>query len=83
MPLQGEKEAWKQRMLAQPVIRKKLIVPKQEPVLPTLYANTGKPISRLLFEVISLLKEQTEPISNAEVFRKTMIDIEGTPGLCS
>jgi TFIIE beta subunit core domain len=78
MSLDNEKASFKQRMLNQPVIRKKNLVIKEDPIF---YSNTGKSVNRLLFEVVSTLKQQTEPITNQDMIRKTTIDIESNPDL--
>jgi hypothetical protein len=77
MGLDGQKSSFKQRMLNAPVITKKTIIPKQ----PVLYETTQKSVSRLLFEVISALKDHTTPITNQDIMRKTMIDILNNPEL--
>ena len=46
-----------------------------------LYSNQTVPISRQLFEIISLLKEAGKPLSNEEIIRKRAIDVMGTPEL--
>ena len=50
-------------------------------IKPTLYSNQTVPISRLLFEIISLLKSEGKPLSNNEIIRKKAIDVMGTPEL--
>ena len=48
---------------------------------PNLYSNQTVPISRQLFEIISLLKQEAKPLSNDEIIRKKAIDVMGTPEL--
>ena len=50
-------------------------------IKPTLYSNQTVPISRQLFEIISLLKSEGKPLSNNEIIRKKAIDVMGTPEL--
>ena len=72
--LNEQKALLKKRQLAQPVLKKQTITP-------VFYSTTSKPVNRLLFEIIALLKQQTVPIGNQEIIRKTTIDVLGNQEL--
>ncbi|KAI8915776.1 hypothetical protein EDD86DRAFT_186313 [Gorgonomyces haynaldii] len=82
------KEQLKQRMLAAPVIKKQTLKPiedrtdKQSSIQQLeMYSNAGKSTNRLLFEIISCLKAQTQPIGYQEIIRLTTIDLENNAEL--
>jgi hypothetical protein len=87
--MEHERERMKQRMLAAPVIRKKIIEKTEEKPNIVFHSNSHKPLNRLLFEIIKMLKvtlttltkEQTKPVDQNEIVRRTAIDVDGTEGL--
>ncbi|KAI8902097.1 hypothetical protein BC833DRAFT_617066 [Globomyces pollinis-pini] len=87
MSLDKAKAAFQKRMTSQPVIQKKHIKVEDQMELPVaksapiFYSNLNISISRQLFEIITLLKDEKGPIDNNEIIRKRAIDILNTPEL--
>lgn len=72
----NEHERFKRAQLNAPVIKKKII-----PTQPILYENNTMSVSKMLFRVISALKDDPKPLTNQDIIRKEMVDILNTPEL--
>lgn len=76
--LDQERARLKRKMLAMPTIQKQTMLVETKPIL---YSNSLKSTSRLLFEIVAMLKECTAPVGFQEILRKSAIDLEASPEL--
>jgi TFIIE beta subunit core domain len=86
--MEGQRDKFKQRMLAAPIIKKVDIVKteKELPDRPKLekplqYQSQNVSVGRMLMEIIQLLKVDAKPMTSQEIFNKTLFDISQSPKL--